>query len=63
MDTKVELSRCVTGTEITQKPAIEAAKLQAIFAIISRMGRSLSRMLGRAEDAELNLPIHHLKTE
>jgi len=42
----------LTGAEITQKAAIDAAKLQAISTIISRMGAKL------AQDIERGMEMH-----
>jgi uncharacterized membrane protein len=41
--TRVEFTGRMTGAEITQKAAIDSAKLQAISAIISRMGSKLAQ--------------------
>jgi hypothetical protein len=41
--TRVEFSGRVAGAEITQKAAIESAKLHAISMIISRMGSKLAQ--------------------
>lgn len=41
--TRVEFSGRITGAEITQKAAIDSAKLQAISTIISRMGAKLAQ--------------------
>jgi len=46
--TRVELTGRITGAEITQKAAIEAAKLQAISTIISRMGAKLAQEIERS---------------
>jgi hypothetical protein len=41
--TRVEFTGRITGAEITQKAAIDSAKLQAISTIISRMGAKLAQ--------------------
>jgi hypothetical protein len=41
--TRVEFTGRVIGAEITQKAAIDSAKLQAISTIISRMGAKLAQ--------------------
>jgi hypothetical protein len=41
--TRIEFTGRVTGAEITQKAAIDSAKLQAISTIISRMGAKLAQ--------------------
>jgi hypothetical protein len=41
--TRVEFSGRIAGAEITQKAAVESAKLQAISMIISRMGSKLAQ--------------------
>jgi len=41
--TRVEFTGRITGAEITQKAAIDSAKLQAISTIISRMGAKLTQ--------------------
>jgi hypothetical protein len=41
--TRVEFTGRVTGAEITQKAAIESAKLQVISTVISRMGEKLAQ--------------------
>jgi len=41
--TQVEFTGRITGAEVTQKAAIDAAKLQAISTIISRMGAKLAQ--------------------
>ena len=43
--TRVEFTGRVTGAEITQKAAIDSAKLQAISTIISRMGTKLAEAI------------------
>jgi len=46
--TRVEFTGRITGAEISQKAAIDAAKLQAISAIISRMGAKLAQDIERS---------------
>src|SRR6185295_16044436 len=41
--TRVEFTGRITGAEITQTAAIDSLKLQAISAIISRMGSKLTK--------------------
>jgi hypothetical protein len=41
--TRVEFTGRITGAEITQKAAIDSAKLQAISTIVSRMGAKLAQ--------------------
>lgn len=45
--TRVEFTGRITGAEITQKAAIDSAKLQAISTIISRMGAKLAQDIER----------------
>jgi hypothetical protein len=56
--TRVEFTGRVAGSE-TQKPALESAKLQAISAIISRMGSNFPKISRRAwrcaTDARINI--------
>jgi hypothetical protein len=46
--TRVDFTGRITGAEITQKAAIDSAKLQAISTIISRMGAKLAQDIERS---------------
>ena len=53
---RVEFTGRITGAEITQKAAIDSAKLQAISTIISRMGAKLAQDIEKGmEDAVLTM--------